>query len=138
MPKVRRLLKRIYFCFKRIPKQRWKAAKKPWIWWIFSPHSRSFIITRFSINQLSQFKKKQKKCWKWDWSGRRQRIRNKLQHTTWWSLQWFRRKKKDFYFQKSIIKKIKIKWINFSITGCFLLFRASRKPLWQNHRSVTI
>jgi hypothetical protein len=52
---------------------------------------------------LAQFKK-QKKCWKWDWlSCRRQRINDKLQHTTWWSMSWLGdEKKKDFYFSKPI------------------------------------
>jgi hypothetical protein len=50
---------------------------------------------------------------------RRQGIRNKLQHTTWRSVSWFRRRKKriSIFQSQPIIKIIKLKWINFSITS---------------------
>jgi hypothetical protein len=104
------------------------------------PAQPQFYYSGLAYNQLGQFKKQKKKCWKWDWlSGRRQGIRNKLQHTTWWSVSWFRRRKeKRFLFFQSqlIIKIIKLKWINFSITSSLsYYFRASRKRLWQSHRS---
>jgi hypothetical protein len=50
---------------------------------VFPSQPQFYYYSGLAYNQLAQFKK-QKKCWKWArLSCRRQRINDKLQHTTW-------------------------------------------------------
>jgi hypothetical protein len=61
-----------------------KELKKRWIWWMFFLQPQFYYYSGLAYNQLAQFKKSKRNVGNGArLSCRRQRINDKLQHTTW-------------------------------------------------------